>query len=158
MKILVIFFLTIISFTSVSSQDITYILVRHGEKDPGRYDPALAPEGKIRATRFFEVIKKYHPDQIFSSPYKRTRSTVEPLAINLNAKYRMFIQNYDPSELEDFAQKLLQLKAKCVVISGHSNTTPKLTNLLLKKEKYPDLGESVYNKIYIIRIKGENHR
>lgn len=155
MKILLFSFLSLFLFNTVSAQDITYILVRHGEKEDNRYDPVLSPEGQMRANRFFEVVKKYNPDQIFSTPYKRTRLTVDPLAANLNEKYRMFVQSYDPSELEKFAEKLLQLKAKCVVIAGHSNTTPILANLLIKQEKYPDLGESVYNKIYIIRIKGK---
>lgn len=154
MKILLVSFLSLFLFTSAYSQDITYILVRHGEKDSNRFDPALSAEGQARANRFFEVIKKYNPDQIFSTPYKRTRLTVDPLATNLNGKYRIFVQSYDGSELEKFAQQLLQLKAKCVVIAGHSNTTPILANLLIKEEKYPDLGESVYNKIYIIKIKG----
>jgi phosphohistidine phosphatase SixA len=105
--------------------------------------------------KFFETVKKYNPTQIFSTNLRRTRFTADPLATNLNEKYRIFVEAYNPLELEAFAEKLLTLKAKCVVVVGHSNTTPQLANLLLKQKKYQDLDESVYNKIFIIKVKGK---
>lgn len=159
MKKLLLLFFSLLIFFSVSlnvfGQDLTIILVRHAEKDANRFDPALSPEGTQRAVKFFETVKKYNPQQIFSTGYKRTRFTAEPLAVNQNEKYRMYIGAYNPSELEKFAAQLLTLKAKCVVVVGHSNTTPKLANALLKQEKYKELDESVYNKIYIIKVKGK---
>ena len=67
----------------------------------------------------------------------------------------MFVEAYNPSELEAFANKLLTLKTKCIVVAGHSNTTPKLANLLLKQEKYKEFDESVYGNIIIIQVKGK---
>ena len=159
MKILIFFFLILFTSVFVHAQDLTIILVRHAEKDASptmnRFDPDLSPEGRQRAIKFFETVKKYNPEQIFSTNLKRTRFTAEPLAVNQNEKYRMFVEAYDFSKLQDFAEKLLTLKAKSVVVVGHSNTTPQLANLLIKQEKYKDLGDSVYNKIYVIRVRGK---
>jgi broad specificity phosphatase PhoE len=158
MKIL-LFFILFACTGNLLAQDLTIILVRHAEKDASptmvRADPDLSPEGKHRAVKFFETVKKYNPTQIFSTNLRRTRFTADPLATNLNEKYRIFVEAYNPLELEAFAEKLLTLKAKCVVVVGHSNTTPQLANLLLKQKKYQDLDESVYNKIFIIKVKGK---
>jgi 2,3-bisphosphoglycerate-dependent phosphoglycerate mutase len=151
----------VLLFSSVPAafgQDLTIILVRHAERDASpamnRFDPDLAPEGRQRALKLYETLKKYNPEQIFSTNYRRTRFTVDPLATNQNEKFRIFVQAYDPAKLDVFAEQLVKSPAKTIVVAGHSNTTPKLANLLLKQEKYKDLDESVYNKIFIIRIKG----
>lgn len=137
--------------------EITIILLRHAEKDvssgANKADPNLTAEGRQRAERLFETIKDYQPDQIFSTIFKRAKETVTPLAVNLNADYRLQIQFYDYTELEDFAKQLLNLKAKTVVVAGHNSTTPELANLLIGQNKYQILGESEYDKIWIIKIK-----
>ena len=159
MKILLFTFSFLLFTCPLFAQNMTIILVRHAEKDASptmkKFDPDLSPEGRQRAVKFFEFIKSYKPDQIFSTNYRRTRFTVDPLATNLNEKYRMFVEAYNPSALEAFADKLLTLKTKCIVVAGHSNTTPKLANLLLKQEKYKEFDESVYGNIIIIQVKGK---
>jgi len=152
-------FLLLLFGSNIFGQDLTIILVRHAEKDASenmvKADPELSPEGRQRAINFFEKVKKYKPQQIFSTNLRRTRFTADPLATNLNEKFRMFVQSYDPAKLQDFAKLLTNLKSKSIVVVGHSNTTPRLANLLIKQDKYKDLDESVYNQIYIIRIKGK---
>ena len=154
-----IFLLFIFLSGNLFAQDKTIILVRHAEKDASpmmnRFDPVLSPEGKQRAIRLFETVKSYKPEQIFSTNLLRTRMTVDPLATNLNEKFRIYVQAYNPGELEAFADLLWQLNAKSILIVGHSNTTPQLVNLLIKQQKYKDLDDSVYNKIFIIRLNGK---
>lgn len=155
-----LFSIAFLLFTSpLLAQNMTIILVRHAEKDSSptmnRFDPILSPEGKQRANKLFDAVKKFKPEQIFSTNLLRTRMTVDPLATNLNEKFRIFVEAYNPGELEAFADKLLKINAKTILVAGHSNTTPKLANLLLKQEKYKDLDDSVYNKIFIIRVKGK---
>lgn len=157
---LLLFSIAFLLFTSpLFAQNMTIILVRHAEKDSSptmnRFDPILSPEGKQRANKLFDAVKKFKPEQIFSTNLLRTRMTVDPLATNLNEKFRIFVEAYNPGELEAFADKLLKINAKTILVAGHSNTTPKLANLLLKQEKYKDLDDSVYNKIFIIRVKGK---
>jgi 2,3-bisphosphoglycerate-dependent phosphoglycerate mutase len=143
--------------TRLYAQDITIILLRHAEKDvsasANKADPELTAEGQKRAERLVETVKKYQPEQIFSTIFKRARNTATPLAENLNPNYRLQIQFYDYAELEKLAERLLKLKVKSVVVVGHNTTTPELANLLIKQNKYKALDDNEYNKIWIIKIK-----
>ncbi|MGI8468881.1 MAG: SixA phosphatase family protein [Pyrinomonadaceae bacterium] len=160
MKIIVFLFCGLLfAFSGINlfAQDMTIILLRHAEKDvspqANKYDPDLTAAGKERAERLVETIRKYKPEQIFSTNYKRARETVDPLAENLNEKYRIQVQSYDFDELEAFADTLLKSNARTIVVVGHNNTTPALANLLIKQNKYKDLQDSEYDKIFIIKIK-----
>ena len=138
------------------AQTSTYILLRHAEKDTTvqgsaamQADPPLSKEGVLRAARLPEVLKAYQPDEIWSSNFTRTKTTVTPLA-NL---YKKEIQLYDHRALPAFADQLLQQTGKTIVVAGHSNSTPALVNLLIKEKKYANLDESVYNQLWIVTIK-----
>lgn len=157
--LLCILLLTVLSNVKISAQDITIILLRHAEKNvsatANKADPELTADGQKRAERLVETLKKYKPQQIFSTAFIRTRATVAPLAENLNPDYRLQTQFYDFNELEEFARQLLKLKVKTVVVVGHNTTTPELANLLIKQNKYKDLADDEYNKIWIIKIRGK---
>lgn len=163
MKILVLHFLCLVIFTfcasetSAQEREMTFILFRHAERFPStkenNSDPELTEVGKQRAATLPELLRKYKPEQIFSTNLKRTVATVTPLADNLDPKYRIQIQKYDTEELEAFAAKLLTLNARTVVISGHNNTTPALANLLIKEEKYKQFGENEYDKMIVVKVK-----
>lgn len=137
------------------AQKTTYILIRHAEKDTTAAgstmmvaDPPLTKAGEARAQRLVEVLKNYTPDAIYSTNYSRTKNTVTPLA----QKLTLPVLIYNAKELNYFAEQLLKEKDKTIVIAGHSNTTPALVNLLIKKNTYPALDESVYNKIFIVTV------
>lgn len=136
---------------------MTIILLRHAEKDlTDEYNAAdadLSPQGRERAVRLVDVIRKYKPESIYSSNFRRTRYTVTPLADRIDAQYRVMIQLYDHTKLNDFAEKLLNSGARTVVVAGHNSTTPALANILIKENKYKTLGENEYDKIWIIKIK-----
>lgn len=138
-------------------REITFILFRHAERYPStkanNSNPELTPEGIKRAARLPELLKKYKPEQIFSTNLKRTVATVTPLAETIDPKYRIQIQKYDTEDLSAFADKLLKLNARTVVVAGHNNTTPELANLLIKQEKYKQFGEAEYDKMIIVKIK-----
>ena len=63
------------------------------------------------------------------------------------------IQIYDPRNLNQMNDLILSGKIKRIVVVGHNNTTPVLANLLIKQDKYKNLDESEYDKIWVIRIK-----
>ena len=162
MKILFSVFLVLFLFactTNLNAQNMTIILLRHAEKDlsptANKDDPDLTVAGQQRAERLFEVIKKYKPEQFFSTAYKRTRATVAPLAEQIEPGFRIQMQYYDYNYLDDFAARLLKLNAKCVVVVGHNTTTPMLANALIKQDKYQFLEDSDYGKIWIIKIRGK---
>ncbi len=150
--------LMIIAVGNLNGQNKTIILLRHAEKDvsasANKADPELTAQGRERAQRLIETLKKYQPQQIYSTIFKRARDTAAPLAENLHPDYRMQIQFYDYNEIEELAAKLLKLKAKSVVVVGHNSTTPELANFLIKQNKYKDFADDEYNKIFIIKIRG----
>lgn len=150
-------FLLLVS-TNIFGQNTTFILVRHAEKDTSpsasKTDPELTAEGKQRAERLSALVKNCRPTHIFSTTFKRTIATATPTAENIFPNYRLQMEFYDHGELEAFAAELLQIKARCVLVVGHNTTTPELTNLLIKQEKYKALADNEYNKAFFVTIKG----
>lgn len=140
-------------FAQRKHKKLTIILLRHAEKDKAEeeitLDPQLAPAGEARALRLEGILEKYKPDAVFSSQFKRTRSTVMPFA----RSRRMMIQIYNHRNLKEIAEIATAGNFKRIVIVGHNSTTPALTNILIGQEKYKALDESEYDKIFIVRLK-----
>ena len=134
---------------TTSGQNKTIILVRHGEKVDASRDPELSAEGKQRAERLVQAIKKYKPGAVYSTDFKRTRDTVGPMA----ARRKLKVQTYDASKPADLIDTIMKSKTKRFLIAGHSNTVPGLANLLGKKELFKNLDDSEYGAIWIVRIK-----
>jgi 2,3-bisphosphoglycerate-dependent phosphoglycerate mutase len=136
-----------------SGNEITkIILVRHAEKlNDGSKNPSLSEIGKIRAEKLKDMFADVKIDKLFSTPYLRTKETLEPLSINRNLP----IIEYNPGD-KSFAENLLIYeKGKTIVVVGHSNTCPELVNNLLKMEKFKALTETEYNKIWMLTFKNE---
>lgn len=134
----------------------TIVLVRHAEKsvtgsatETAKGDPDLSAEGRERAGRLARAITKYTPHEIFATDYKRTRQTAEPIA-KLRGKE---IQTYDPAKQADLVEKILASKTDHYLIIGHSNTTPALANLLMKKEVFKQLPDTEFGIFWVIRMK-----
>jgi 2,3-bisphosphoglycerate-dependent phosphoglycerate mutase len=160
MKIILSFLLGLFVFTFASEnlyaqkyRKLTVILLRHAEKDISEgadtANPELSAAGKTRAEKLVEVVNKYEPDAIYSSNYIRTRATVLPLA----RKRRMMTQIYDPRNLKQMNDLIMSGKIKRLVVVGHNNTTPALVNMLIKQDKYKQLAETEYDKIWIVKIR-----
>ena len=133
----------------ISGQTKVIVLVRHAEKVDSSADSELSADGKERAQRLVKKIGKYRPKEIYSTDFKRTRDTVQPLA----TKRKVQIQVYDPRKPQELADKIMKSGNKRILVSGHSNTVPGLANLLGKKELFKNLEDSEYGAIWVIRIK-----
>jgi broad specificity phosphatase PhoE len=153
--VLITIILIILSLAGSASAQTTktIILVRHAEKETSEMtdqnDPPLAAVGRERAQRLVKKIGKYRPGAIYSTNYKRTRETVEPLA----SRRRKTILSYDPSKPQDLVNAILKSKTKRFVIVGHSNTIPPLANLLTGKDLFKNLQDPEYSVIWVIRIR-----
>lgn len=137
---------------AAQSTNKTIVLVRHAERDgtmANNPDPELSPEGRERAIRLVKAVKKYKPHEIFSTNYKRTRLTAEPIA----NKRKKQIQFYDPTKQNELVDKIMASKTDHYLIVGHSNTIPALANLLAKKEVFRNLLETEYGVFWVIRLK-----
>jgi phosphohistidine phosphatase SixA len=155
-KILLLLFAGSFLMGNAFAQTSTYILLRHAEKDTATArstmmtaDPPLSKQGEQRAQNLLNVLAAYQPDVIYATNYTRTKNTAIPLAKKFNKE----IQLYDPKGLSSFAEQLLQIQGKTIVVVGHSNTTPVLVNLLLKENgKYPNLDDSDYSHLWVVTI------
>ena len=134
-----------------SAQDKLIIIVRHAEKAavaPSEPDPDLSREGRDRALRFMKVAKRYRPGEVYSTAYKRTRQTAEPIA----AARAKEIQIYDAAKQAELVDKILKSRTKRFVVVGHSNTVPFLANLFAKKEIFRQLLDTEYGVFYVVRV------
>ena len=136
--------------TDSATKEHRIYLVRHAEKaDDGTKDPALTKIGSERALRLAHYLKDKGITSIYSTDYKRTKSTAAPLAQELGIE----IIIYDPKDLT-FAQKIQKkMHIENILIVGHSNSTPTLTNAIIDEEKYIKLDETQYEELFIIRVK-----
>ena len=84
----------------------TLILVRHAEKVPDNSsDPVLTDKGKKRAQELAYILAHIPIDLIYSTPYKRTKATVAPVAKNKN----LTLNSYIPMHELDFLTEILKL-------------------------------------------------
>ncbi len=153
--------ITLLLFTSVlNAQKQRFIILRHAEKDTTvagsqimQADPPLNIKGQERAGSLIRKFKKYKISTIYSTDYNRTKSTVLPLANAVG----LSINNYDPKQLKTFADELKAPAnhSKTILVVGHSNTSPRLVNILLGKDAYKDLDESVYNQYWVVKLNGQ---
>lgn len=141
------------AYTDVSAQGKkTIVLVRHVERDVSptadKVDPDLSDIGRQRAERLVQLIKKYKPHEIFSTNFKRTRFTAEPIA----KRRKVEIQTYDPGKQNELVEKIAASKTEHFLVVGHSNTIPLLANLLTKKEVFKQMPETEFGVIWVIRL------
>jgi phosphohistidine phosphatase SixA len=142
-----------------SRRAVSVVLVRHAEKgtdDPR--DPSLSESGGQRAKALARLLQEAGVTHLYSTPYRRTRSTLAPLA----AQLELSVAEYDPRALGAFAAQLAQLPPGSVaVVAGHSNTTPALYEALggtardlVESEHGPLLPETAYDRLYSITVSG----
>jgi len=147
---LLLFIFSISLTDDAQAQELTtFILVRHAEKaDDGTKDPALSEEGKSRAQRLAAHLNSTDLTAVYSTPYHRTRSTVEDIAESHNLQ----ILEYEPFAGDVFDEMLENNRGGIILISGHSNTTPHLVNTLIGNERYSQLDESDYDNLFVVTL------
>lgn len=138
--------------TKVAAQTLepTIILFRHAEKIDTSRDPDLSTIGIERSKTLYHMLKDLAITEIYSTSYKRTMQTVQPIADSLGISITL----YNPQDLTGFAQ-ILKEKSGVILVSGHSNTTPKVTSLLLDSE-VASINEDEYDNLFIITSAATN--
>lgn len=132
-----------------AQQITTFILVRHAEKviDDSK-DPVLSEAGNARAIRLLVLLERASVDAIYTTPYKRTRATVEPLA---QAK-GVAIHEYEPQKEAAIDELLTAHAGKTIVLCGHSNTIPEIANWLTGSKQYHEFDESDFGNLMIVSV------
>lgn len=88
-------------------------------------------------------------DKLIATQYVRTKMTVLPIAEAKNLP----IQVVSAGEEEKVVTLVRESKDKVFLISGHSNTIPKLINLLGGPEI--EIGHDDYNNLFLIILDGD---
>lgn len=128
-------------------------LVRHAEPDysvEGDRNPRLNEVGKQRAQALADLLNNQGITRVMSSDFHRTRETAGPLADAVGQDVVL----YNPFELEAFADSLKAMSGKIVVV-GHSNTTPKLVELLGGDPGVPIDEKTEFDRIYTVMLKAD---
>lgn len=143
--------LGIVSLNLASQEISTYYLIRHAEKVITEdRNPDLTNVGKLRAEGWAKIFKDVAFDAIYSTDYIRTIETSKPTATKQNLE----LVFYHPTKI-DIKQFLKDTKGKTVLIVGHSNTTPTITNKLIGSEKYDFIEDDIFGNLYIVEIIGD---
>lgn len=124
-----------------------FILLRHCEKAGGD-DPDLTSRGKTRAKALVNVLEHDQVDAIYSTPFKRTRETVKPLA----TQRKLTVQLVEERDEKKLVAKLIQdHKGKSVVLASHVNVIPDLVSTMGIHEPL-HMDESDYGDMFIVDI------
>ena len=128
------------------------ILVRHAEKKDASTDTELSEKGKLRAQRLSYMFADVKIDILYSTPYNRTKQTLAFVATEKGLK----IETYNPNDIA-FSTTLLENNlGKTALIVGHSNTIPNLVNFLIGENKYTQLEENEFGKIWVLTFIDKN--
>ena len=137
-----------------SQATTTMIFVRHAEKALTPVDdPGLSPEGQRRAEELARQLVDADVvagiDAIYSTDFRRTVQTAEPVANAL----KLEINRYDPDDNEAVLERILtEHKGKIILVVGHSNTLPTLIADLGASKLVPPIAEFEYDNIYLVSI------
>ncbi|MDX2417624.1 MAG: phosphoglycerate mutase family protein [Xanthomonadales bacterium] len=133
--------------TNAAGDSYKIYLVRHAEKqtDAGK-DPGLTDAGVFRAEQLTTWFQDKDIREIWSSDYRRSRDTVEPLLLSLGLELTL----YDPRDLQALAKDLLDRRNNALVV-GHSNTTPELARLLCGCV-VSDMDDSEYDRLIVVVV------
>ncbi|MFC4211730.1 SixA phosphatase family protein [Pedobacter lithocola] len=152
-KLFLFLSITFLFTSSILAQTTEIWVVRHAEKDksnPQEKDPELSDEGKIRARDLAEYLKKEKIDFGFTTPYKRTRTTLDSLIIPKVLNYT------DIKSLVDSIKT--NYVGKKIVIAGHSNTVLEIIEAFGGKRPREELTDDDYDFIFHLTVKGDKAR
>jgi broad specificity phosphatase PhoE len=139
-----------------SQATTTIIFVRHAEKQEAPAgDPELTEAGRRRVAELTRQLADADVvagvDAIYSTPFKRTMQTAEPLAAALDLPVHPY--DPDPEDPEAMLDDIVRRnKGKIILIVGHSNTIPELIAELGASKRVPPIADNEYDNIYIISI------
>jgi 2,3-bisphosphoglycerate-dependent phosphoglycerate mutase len=134
----------------VSDTITTLIVLRHAERENSGNDPALNPAGITRAAELSRLLSNVPVAAIYTTPFNRTRQTVQPLA---NAK-GLSISEYSPNKpYAELVSEIVAARHGTVsVIVGHSNTVPELLKEISHNSFHITIGEEQYDNLFIVSL------
>jgi broad specificity phosphatase PhoE len=126
----------------------TVILVRHAEKVVSDLeDPPLTAAGEERARELAHALGALTIDAVYSTPFRRTLATAEPLAA---LGHEVVVTPVTPTYAADVAgMARAEHAGGVVVVVSHSNTIPEIIRAL-GVEEAPEIPESDYDDLFVV--------
>jgi len=158
MKYLLIFLMAIAFQNKTFAQQepaVTKIfIVRHAEKETGK-DPALTPEGNVRAGDLMRALQNEGIQKIYVSQYKRTQITGDSLRV----QFKIDTVHYAADTLcDNLINSIMQHSdfGKTILIIAHSNTIPQIIRKFGVTD-YPhgDIPDNEFDNLFVITYKKE---
>lgn len=134
----------------ISDTVTTLIILRHAEKESTGVDPNLDSDGQARVEELKRILMNVPVSNIYSTPYKRTRQTVQPLATAKGLTVAEYSTNLSYAQVLE--QVLTANRGKVVVIVGHSNTVPGILKEASKNSFNITINESQYDNLFIVSM------
>lgn len=139
---------SILVLTNCSTTVTSVYLLRHAEKGFG-IDPDLTDDGEDRAQELVRVLKNVNLDAVYSTNYKRTRQTAQPLADDKNLSLNL----YNDASV---ANAIMSNHEKgTVVVVGHSNTVPGLIEAFGGNAPYVLIPDKEFDNMFLLIVKKE---
>jgi broad specificity phosphatase PhoE len=136
----------------------TVVVVRHAEKDTDHpSDPSLTAAGRRRAEALVAVVEMADVVAIYSTQFRRTRGTVEPLSrrLGLPVTVRESAQGRAAESARALAHEILTTHSgRSVVVVGHSNTVPHIVQALSGRA-VAEITEQEYEHLFVVVVPGE---
>ena len=145
------FFVLVFFAGLMTLQAATIILVRHAEKAGPTGDVPLSESGVKRAALLAKMLAQSKVTAIYTSEYKRTKSTAAPLAQLLSIEPRTF----SASDVDGLVSvlKAAPLNAVILVVT-HSDRLPILAERLGVTVK--PVAETEYSRLLILNVSMAN--
>lgn len=147
-KVIFTFALLWMTLGSVA-QTTTIYLIRHAEKVDNSKNPDLSKLGLERAEHWKTILAQVPLKAVYSTDFLRTVQTATPTAASKNLE----IIKYDPKTI-DLEKIKKDHNGQAILIVGHSNTTPDLTNKIIDQKVYAPIEDNVFGNLYLITING----
>lgn len=129
-----------------TTETVVVFLVRHAERLDDSPNSPLNDVGRARVERLRALVADVDFTHVHSTNLTRTLDTARPIAGDDGVELAL----YSPGELERLAETIRATPGRHLV-SGHSNTTPRLAEALGGEPRGP-IGEMEYDRLYIIVI------
>lgn len=132
------------------------IVVRHAEKAAAEGgDPPLSEAGRKRAQRLAALAEEAGVTQVYTSQFRRTRDTAQPLVERLKVPARAVELNRENvgSHPAALAREITtRHRGQTVLVVGHSNTAARVAAALSGKA-IPDLDDATeFDAVFVVII------
>jgi broad specificity phosphatase PhoE len=155
-KLFLLLFIVLTSASVSLAQQTTVYFVRHAEKnmiDPSSKDPELSGDGLKRTQDLVKFLRKEKIAAVFSTNYKRTIQTADPVAKKANKEVII----YDAGKINELVYRVTtEFKSKTVLIVGHSNTVLPMVKAFGGRPTIYEIKDNEYNYLFKVVIDGES--